>query len=129
MFDDLEAIYARPEPFELYTADELWTDEHTSAQMLAYHLDEAVDLAPPVRLARGSLHARRLDHERVLELAEQLARLLLSVAGGLADDQIGGLAIRTDSGELEAEEGLDKGACVARKVPLGSLCPDVRART
>jgi SAM-dependent methyltransferase len=45
MFDELETIYARPEPFEFYTADELWTDEHTSAQMLAYHLDEEVELS------------------------------------------------------------------------------------
>jgi cyclopropane fatty-acyl-phospholipid synthase-like methyltransferase len=45
MFDQLEAIYHRPKPFEFYTADELWTDEHTSAQMLAYHLDEEVDLS------------------------------------------------------------------------------------
>jgi cyclopropane fatty-acyl-phospholipid synthase-like methyltransferase len=45
MFDQLEAIYRRPRPFEFYTARELWTDEYTSAQMLAYHLDEEVDLA------------------------------------------------------------------------------------
>jgi cyclopropane fatty-acyl-phospholipid synthase-like methyltransferase len=45
MFDQLEAIYHRPRPFEFYTADELWTDEHTSAQMLAHHLNEEVDLS------------------------------------------------------------------------------------
>ena len=45
MFDQLEAIFHRPQPFEHYTANELWTDEHTSARMLAYHLDEEVDLA------------------------------------------------------------------------------------
>ncbi len=45
MFDQLEAIYHRPRPFEFYTADELWADEHTSAQMLAYHLNEEVDLS------------------------------------------------------------------------------------
>ena len=45
MFDQLETIYHRPRPFEFYTADELWTDEHTSAQMLAYHLNEEVDLS------------------------------------------------------------------------------------
>ena len=31
--------------FSVYTARELWTDEHTSAQMLAYHLDGDVDLS------------------------------------------------------------------------------------
>ena len=45
MFDHLEAIFHRPRPFEFYTADELWTDEHTSAQMLAYHLNDEVDLS------------------------------------------------------------------------------------
>lgn len=45
MFDQLETIFHRPRPFEFYTANELWTDEHTSAQMLAYHLNEGVDLS------------------------------------------------------------------------------------
>ncbi len=45
MFDKLETIFHRPRPFEFYTANELWTDEHTSAQMLAYHLNEEVDLS------------------------------------------------------------------------------------
>jgi len=45
MFDQLETIFHRPKTFEFYTANELWTDEHTSAQMLAYHLNEEVDLS------------------------------------------------------------------------------------
>ena len=45
LFDDLETIGARPRPFEFYTAGDLWTDEHTSARMLAYHLDETLDVA------------------------------------------------------------------------------------
>jgi cyclopropane fatty-acyl-phospholipid synthase-like methyltransferase len=45
MFDQLETIFHRPRLFEFYTADELWTDEHTSAQMLAYHLNEEVELS------------------------------------------------------------------------------------
>ncbi len=43
MFADLEKINARPEPFEFYTAGDLWTDEHTSKQMLRFHLDEGID--------------------------------------------------------------------------------------
>lgn len=43
LFSDLERINARPNPFEFYTASELWTDEYTSAQMLAFHLNENVD--------------------------------------------------------------------------------------
>jgi len=45
MFDELENINSRPKPFEFYTASDLWTDEHTSEQMLAYHLNENVDLS------------------------------------------------------------------------------------
>ncbi|MHC4757033.1 MAG: class I SAM-dependent methyltransferase [Planctomycetota bacterium] len=45
MFEELEKINARPEPFEFYTAPDLWTDEHTSNQMLMFHLNENVDLA------------------------------------------------------------------------------------
>jgi 2-polyprenyl-3-methyl-5-hydroxy-6-metoxy-1,4-benzoquinol methylase len=45
MFEELEKINKRPEPFEFYTASDLWTDEYTSSQMLSYHLNEAVDLS------------------------------------------------------------------------------------
>lgn len=45
MFTELEAINARPKPFEFYTADELWTDEHTSKQMLKFHLNQEIDLS------------------------------------------------------------------------------------
>lgn len=45
MFEDLERIHERPAPFEFYTAKDLWTDEHTSAQMLSFHLNESVDAA------------------------------------------------------------------------------------
>lgn len=39
MFEDLERINRRPEPFEFDTTRELWTDKHTSKQMLSFHLD------------------------------------------------------------------------------------------
>jgi len=45
MFDELEKINLRPEPFQYYTADALWTDEHTSKQMLQYHLNESIDVS------------------------------------------------------------------------------------
>ncbi|MBC8470416.1 MAG: methyltransferase domain-containing protein [Planctomycetes bacterium] len=45
MFNELKDINSRPAPFQFYTADELWTDEHTSKQMLEYHLNESVDLS------------------------------------------------------------------------------------
>jgi SAM-dependent methyltransferase len=45
IFPDLESIHSRPKPFEFYTAEDLWTDEHTSARMLAHHLDGDVDIS------------------------------------------------------------------------------------
>ena len=45
MFRELEDINTRPEPFEFYTANDLWTDEYTSEQMLTYHLNADVDLS------------------------------------------------------------------------------------
>ena len=45
MFKELEEINLRPEPFQFYTAGELWTNEHTSKQMLEYHLNESIDVS------------------------------------------------------------------------------------
>lgn len=45
MFDVLKAINTRPRPFEVQTAAQLWTDAHTSRQMLACHLNPDLDLA------------------------------------------------------------------------------------
>ena len=45
MFEKLEKINERPEPFQFYTASDLWTDEHTSKQMLSFHLNEAIDVS------------------------------------------------------------------------------------
>ncbi len=43
MYQKLEDINKRPLPFQYYTADELWTDEHTSKKMLEYHLNENIN--------------------------------------------------------------------------------------
>lgn len=45
MFEELEKINERPEPFQFYTASDLWTDEHTSKQMLSFHINEAIDVS------------------------------------------------------------------------------------
>ena len=45
MFEELERINIRPGPFELDTTRELWTDEHTSKQMLSFHLNGEIDVA------------------------------------------------------------------------------------
>ena len=43
IFEFIESAQSRPEVFSAYTAEALWTDDHTSAQMLSFHLDETVD--------------------------------------------------------------------------------------
>ena len=45
VFEELESINTRPEPFEFYTASDLWTDEHTSKQMLKLHLNKDIDVS------------------------------------------------------------------------------------
>ncbi len=45
MFEQLDRINERPEPFEFYTASQLWADEHTSSRMLSFHLDESIDVS------------------------------------------------------------------------------------
>lgn len=45
MFDQLEEINACPKPFEVCTVSDLWTDEYTSKQMLAFHLNGDNDVA------------------------------------------------------------------------------------
>ncbi len=45
MFNKLEEINSKPEAFARYTAESLWTDAFRSRQMLAFHLNEGIDLA------------------------------------------------------------------------------------
>lgn len=45
LFAALDEINKRPEPFQFYTARDLWTDEHTSEKMLSFHLDEDIDVS------------------------------------------------------------------------------------
>ena len=45
MYKELQGINSRPAPFQFYTADELWTTEHTSKQMLEYHLNGDIDFS------------------------------------------------------------------------------------
>lgn len=45
MFKKLKEINHKPTPFQFYTAEELWTNEHTAKQMLKYHLMEDVDVS------------------------------------------------------------------------------------
>ena len=44
LFLFLQAVKVKPTVFSKYTARNLWTDEHTAAQMLAYHLNENIDI-------------------------------------------------------------------------------------
>ena len=45
MFKKLKEINSRPATFQFYTADELWTNEYSSKQMLEYHLNESIDVS------------------------------------------------------------------------------------
>lgn len=45
MFDILQKINARPRPYEFYTAEKLWNDEHISKKMLEYHLNPEAEPA------------------------------------------------------------------------------------
>lgn len=45
MFEELEKINIKPEPFQFSTVKDLWTDDYTSMQMLKFHLDENVDIS------------------------------------------------------------------------------------
>ncbi len=45
MYNDLNIINSRPEPFQFYTADKLWADDHTSKKMLEFHINEAIDVS------------------------------------------------------------------------------------
>jgi len=45
MFEELKKINMRPAPFQFYTAEKLWTDEHTSKKMLEFHLNETIDIS------------------------------------------------------------------------------------
>jgi len=45
MFEKLNKIYQRPKPFEVYTAEHLWTDKYISKKMLECHLNENIDPA------------------------------------------------------------------------------------
>jgi 2-polyprenyl-3-methyl-5-hydroxy-6-metoxy-1,4-benzoquinol methylase len=45
MFKELERINSRPEPFQFYTADVLWTDNHISKKMLESHLNEDFEVS------------------------------------------------------------------------------------
>jgi SAM-dependent methyltransferase len=45
MYRELNRLLEKPEPFSVYTAAELWTDDYVSARMLEFHLDPENDLA------------------------------------------------------------------------------------
>lgn len=45
MYEILRDFLTRPEPFSVYTAEDLWTDEYVSGRMLQRHLDPETDLA------------------------------------------------------------------------------------
>ena len=45
MFKELEEINSRPAPFQFYTSDTLWTDNHTSRKILESELNEDIEVS------------------------------------------------------------------------------------
>lgn len=45
VFERLKEINARPQVFGVYTAEALWADAYRSKQMLAFHLNDAIDVS------------------------------------------------------------------------------------
>ena len=45
MYSQLAQITHKPHPFSVYTASDLWTDPHRARKMLAFHLDETLDIS------------------------------------------------------------------------------------
>jgi len=62
MYNELNKIYARPKPYECYTAETLWNDEHISRRMLELHLNEEVDLASRNRVFVDRSLAWMIEH-------------------------------------------------------------------
>ena len=115
MFEFMLEVNRRPELFAEYTARELWADPHTSERMLAYHLDETVDVASRNRdfldrsIAWLVSHFRLASGARVADFgggpglcAQRLARAGLNVTG--IDFSANSLRYAR---EMAAGEGLD----------------------
>jgi hypothetical protein len=67
-----------------------------------------------------------ISHELTLDhVPECLVGLLLAVAGVLTHDQIAAFEVGADLLQVEAEEGLDQRAGVARQVAFGVLCAEI----
>jgi SAM-dependent methyltransferase len=94
MFDELQRINERPAVFSRLTTAALWTDPHTSEQMLRFHLDGSVDVSSrrtefidaSVAWITGAFHLT--DRSRVLDLGcgpglytNRLARIGADVTG------------------------------------------------
>lgn len=115
MYDFLHELSVRPPVHSCSTTEELWTDPHTSEQMLAYHLDPSIDLSSRSpefmdRSVRWMLETLPLPSgARVLDLgcgpglyAGRLARAGLDVTGVDFSERSLGYAR-----EQAAEEGLE----------------------
>ena len=73
LFNLLNSANTKPPVFSKYTARALWTDEHTSAKMLSYHLNEDIDVSS----RRGQFidasirwmikHFKLCEHNRVVD--------------------------------------------------------------
>ncbi|HOD16379.1 MAG TPA: class I SAM-dependent methyltransferase [Spirochaetota bacterium] len=72
MYHELVNINSRPKPFEYYSAPELWTDDYTSQKMLAYHLNEHVDISSRNHQFIESSSQWIIDHFRLNDTSKLL---------------------------------------------------------
>ncbi len=112
MFDQLALINERPAAFSRLTVAELWTDDHTSEQMLRYHLDGSVAISSEttefIEAATAWMTERfDLPGRRVLDLgcgpglyAIRLARAGARVTG--VDFSARSIGYATEAAEREA---------------------------
>lgn len=67
MFDILKKINEKPEPYEFYTAEKLWNDEHISRKMLAYHLNPDAEAASRNKAFIDQSTEWMIDHFNITE--------------------------------------------------------------
>jgi hypothetical protein len=97
-----------------------------SRLLLQLHL-QASELVQKQRAPQRGLLLRHLHDVGGVILGQELVHLLLAVAGGLPDDEIAGLDVRTGAAHLEPEGGLDQGAGIARQHLLRIRDGELRA--
>jgi len=123
LFEQLQEILRRPPPFERCTTRELWTDEHTSARMLAYHLDGSIDVSSRrtsfIERSAAWIAAR-------FELGEGKSVLDLGCGPGLYANRLAATGARVLGVDFSERSLRHARASAAAGLPVEYLCADYR---